>query len=333
MARAKRRVVEREKRREVRHRKACYWRRSCHPSFSLGVRCPCLGPSETPRFPQLAIKPDCRALPRARNSHYEGAHEPFAPRRPAPPRHPVRPARAHGRAGRHPGHLRRIAQRRAGRPGRDRWGERLFRWPWQRASWSRRARCSPMPMSWRSQRTEPNIVIGIIPAEGTKSYGGRVIAYSPGNDLALVSYDPKANLPVATLYSGVSQDGQQVTAIGYPGSVDRAQGMSLQDIIHPMSPVRTTGNVSSGRASKQFDTILHTAPLSSGQQRRAAGRRMRASARHQQLRSPSRTAMTRNMASPSPTARSPASCDRPMSSRCVPSSRAARSPRSTPRRR
>jgi hypothetical protein len=113
-------------------------------------------------------------------------------------------------------------------------------------------------------RSEPNIVIGIIPSEGTKSYGGRVVAYSPGNDLALVAFDPAANLPVGTFFSGVPADGQQVTAIGYPGSVDRAQGMSLEDIIHPMSAVRTSGTVSAGRASKQFDTVLHTAPLASG---------------------------------------------------------------------
>jgi hypothetical protein len=113
-------------------------------------------------------------------------------------------------------------------------------------------------------RSESNIVIGIIPAEGSKSYGGRVIAYSPGNDLALISFDPNAYLPVGTFYSGVPQDGQQVTAIGFPGSVDRAQGMNLQDIIHPMSPIRTNGTVSTGRQSKQFDTVLHTAPLASG---------------------------------------------------------------------
>jgi hypothetical protein len=40
--------------------------------------------------------------------------------------------------------------------------------------------------------------------------------------------------------------------------------MNLQDIIHPMSPIRTNGTVSGGRQSKQFDTILHTAQLSSG---------------------------------------------------------------------
>lgn len=113
-------------------------------------------------------------------------------------------------------------------------------------------------------RSEPNIIIGIIPPEGKKSYGGRVIAYSPGNDLALISFDPGANLPVATFFSGAPADSQQVTAIGYPGSVDRAQGMNLQDIIHPMSPIRTTGNISAGRQSKQFDTILHTAQLASG---------------------------------------------------------------------
>ena len=112
-------------------------------------------------------------------------------------------------------------------------------------------------------RTEPNIVIGIIPSEGTKSYGGKVIAYSPGNDLALLSVEG-ANLPVATFLAGAPNDGDHVTAIGYPGAVDRAQGMNLEDIIHPMSAVRTSGTVSAGRASKQFDTILHTAPLAAG---------------------------------------------------------------------
>lgn len=112
-------------------------------------------------------------------------------------------------------------------------------------------------------RSEPNIVIGIIPSEGTKSYGGKVIAFSPGNDLALIAVD-NAQLPVATFLAGVPNDGDHVTAIGYPGAVDRAQGMNLEDIIHPMSAVRTSGNVSSGRASKQFDTILHTAPLAAG---------------------------------------------------------------------
>lgn len=112
-------------------------------------------------------------------------------------------------------------------------------------------------------RQEPNIVIGVIPPEGTRSYGARVIAYSPGNDLALLQITG-GRLSPATFFAGAAQDGQDIVAIGYPGSVDRAQGMSLADIIQPMSPVKTSGNVSSGRSSKQFDTILHTAPMAEG---------------------------------------------------------------------
>ena len=33
---------------------------------------------------------------------------------------------------------------------------------------------------------EKNLVIGINPSEGKRSYGGKLIAYSPGNDLALI---------------------------------------------------------------------------------------------------------------------------------------------------
>ncbi|MGK2909328.1 MAG: S1C family serine protease [Sphingobium sp.] len=112
-------------------------------------------------------------------------------------------------------------------------------------------------------RQEKNIVIGIVPSEGKKSYGGRVIAYSPGNDLALIQMD-EGHLPPASFYAGATTDGQHVTAIGYPGTVDRAQGLGLKDMVEPMIPVKTGGNISSGRSGKSFDTILHTAPLGAG---------------------------------------------------------------------
>lgn len=112
-------------------------------------------------------------------------------------------------------------------------------------------------------RTEPNLVIGIIPSEGTKSYGGKVVAYSPGNDLALIRLT-EGSLPVSTFYAGGVGDGQHVTAIGYPGAVDRAQGLSLSEMIQPVTPVKTSGNVSSGRSSHAFDTLLHTAPMAAG---------------------------------------------------------------------
>jgi hypothetical protein len=112
-------------------------------------------------------------------------------------------------------------------------------------------------------REEPNIVIGVIPPEGTQSYGARIIAFSPGNDLALLQIT-NGRLSPATFFAGATQDGQDVVAIGYPANVDRAQGMNLADIIQPMSAVKTTGTISSGRSSKQYDTILHTAPMAMG---------------------------------------------------------------------
>ncbi|MBK5264211.1 MAG: trypsin-like peptidase domain-containing protein [Alphaproteobacteria bacterium] len=112
-------------------------------------------------------------------------------------------------------------------------------------------------------RDEKSIVIGVIPSEGRKSYGGKVIAYSPGNDLALIQLT-EGRIPVDTFYSGAVMDGQPVVAIGYPGAVDRAQGLNLQDMIEPLSPVKSSGTVSAGRSSRQYDTLLHTAPMASG---------------------------------------------------------------------
>mgnify|MGYP003631177667 CR=1 FL=1 len=113
-------------------------------------------------------------------------------------------------------------------------------------------------------RQESSVVIGIIPSQGGTSYGGKIIAYSPGNDLALIQVLDGGRLPPMTIFGGPVGDGADVVAIGYPGSVDRAQGLDLDDLINPMSPVKTTGTVSGGRTTKQFDTILHTAPIASG---------------------------------------------------------------------
>ncbi|MEP5486539.1 MAG: trypsin-like peptidase domain-containing protein, partial [Parasphingorhabdus sp.] len=113
-------------------------------------------------------------------------------------------------------------------------------------------------------RQEASVVIGIIPSQGGKSYGGKIIAYSPSNDLALIQVLDGGRLPPMSIFGGQVGDGADVVAIGYPGSVDRAQGLDLDDLINPMSPVKTTGTVSGGRTTKQFDTILHTAPIASG---------------------------------------------------------------------
>lgn len=109
------------------------------------------------------------------------------------------------------------------------------------------------------------ISIGIVPSQGRKSgWFARILGVSPRNDLALLKLTEPGSLPVATLFTGAVDDGADVYAVGYPGNVDMAQGLNIGDIVSPTPPVKTRGNVSAGRSSKQFDTILHTAPIGSG---------------------------------------------------------------------
>lgn len=107
------------------------------------------------------------------------------------------------------------------------------------------------------------IIIGIVPSEGSKSYGGRVIAYSPRNDLALIQMDG-GSLPPLAFYTPQVGDGSGVFAIGYPGAVDRALGLTIGDLVEPGSPVKTPGTISSGISPREFDSLLHTAPMAQG---------------------------------------------------------------------
>lgn len=109
------------------------------------------------------------------------------------------------------------------------------------------------------------IRIGVVPSQGRTGWFAEVVAFSPRNDLALLKLVERgATLPVATLYTGPVADGADVFAIGYPGNVDMAQGLNLAEMMSPTIPVKTRGNVSAGRSSKAFDTILHTAPIGAG---------------------------------------------------------------------
>jgi V8-like Glu-specific endopeptidase len=112
--------------------------------------------------------------------------------------------------------------------------------------------------------TDGNVVIGVIPSQGRDSYPAHIIAYSPANDLALLQLGNHATLPPLTLFPGAVQDGMQVAAVGYPGNVDAAQGLNVGDMVTPQDTVKTYGQVSAGRSSRQFDTILHTAQLGAG---------------------------------------------------------------------
>src|SRR5690606_20463758 len=55
-----------------------------------------------------------------------------------------------------------------------------------------------------------------------------------------------------------------VTAVGYPMNVDRAQGLSSGDIFRAHPPVKSTGFLSGRRSTREFDSLLHTAPIARG---------------------------------------------------------------------
>lgn len=108
------------------------------------------------------------------------------------------------------------------------------------------------------------IRVVIVPGDGSATYEADVADMSPRNDLALIRLRNGARLTPVGLYSGPIADGLDVFAIGYPGGVDIAQGLSSEDILKPQPSVKTRGSVSAGRSAKEFETLLHTAPIGGG---------------------------------------------------------------------
>ena len=107
--------------------------------------------------------------------------------------------------------------------------------------------------------------IGIVPAEGEGGAFARIIAISPRNDLALLEIAKGSlRLPPLALAGGPAVDQGEVAAVGYPMNVDLAQGLGLNDIFRAQPPVKSRGYISGLRPSRQFDTILHTAPIARG---------------------------------------------------------------------
>ncbi|WP_082700969.1 serine protease [Erythrobacter sp. YT30] len=111
--------------------------------------------------------------------------------------------------------------------------------------------------------------IGIVPSEqarnGEPGAFGRIVAVSPRNDLALIEIaEGSLKLPPVTFAGGVAGNMGEVSAVGYPMNVDLAQGLEIDDIFRPQPPVKSRGFLSGERPSRQFDTILHTAPIARG---------------------------------------------------------------------
>lgn len=104
----------------------------------------------------------------------------------------------------------------------------------------------------------------IVPSDGGEAIAAEVIDRSFRNDLALIALSNGKKLTPATFFSGPVGDGADVFAIGYPGGVDIAQGLSMDDVLRPQIPVKTRGNISAGRSAKGFETLLHTAAIGGG---------------------------------------------------------------------
>ncbi len=106
--------------------------------------------------------------------------------------------------------------------------------------------------------------IGIVPSDGGEAVYGRLVSVSPRNDLALVVTTSPMRLPPLTLSGNPPVASGTVTAIGYPMNVDQAQGLGTEDIFRAQPPVTSQGFLSGRRPSREFDTLLHTAPIARG---------------------------------------------------------------------
>jgi hypothetical protein len=107
------------------------------------------------------------------------------------------------------------------------------------------------------------LAIGVVPPEGGDAVYARIVSVSTRNDLALLETTTAMNLPALTIAGNPAVSGS-VTSIGYPMNVDRAQGLGSSDIFRATPPVTATGFLSGRRPSREFDTLLHTAPIARG---------------------------------------------------------------------
>lgn len=114
-----------------------------------------------------------------------------------------------------------------------------------------------------AQKYPDNVVIGVVPSEGSKSYQGRVVAIDTRKDLALIEITG-ASLPPATLYTGPLNDDAAIVSLGYPGNVDLATAQSAADYIKPLAPVRSDGSLSASRMVNGEPVLLHTASIARG---------------------------------------------------------------------
>ena len=116
----------------------------------------------------------------------------------------------------------------------------------------------------REAMQDDTLRVGVVTSQGDDAVYARIVSVSSRNDLALVETTGDLRLPPLTLAGGTPQDSGEVTAVGYPMNVDRAQGLDIGDIFRSQPAVKAKGFLSGARPSRQFDTILHTASIARG---------------------------------------------------------------------
>ncbi|MEZ0243329.1 MAG: S1C family serine protease [Sphingomonas sp.] len=114
-----------------------------------------------------------------------------------------------------------------------------------------------------ASRYPDNVVIGVVPSEGSKSFQGRIVSIDNSRDLALIEFTG-TRLPPLTLFKGTAGEGESLIALGYPGNVDVATAQSAKDFITPMSPVRSQGGFAGMRTVQGIVMLLHTANIARG---------------------------------------------------------------------
>jgi len=116
----------------------------------------------------------------------------------------------------------------------------------------------------REAMDNQRLTIGIVPSDAGSAVYARVIAVSDRNDLALLATTSPLRLTPLTIAGNPDSVSGTVTSIGYPMNVDLAQGLQMEDIFRAQPPVTSQGFLSGRRPSREFDTLLHTAPIARG---------------------------------------------------------------------
>lgn len=114
-----------------------------------------------------------------------------------------------------------------------------------------------------AERYPGNVLIGVVPSEGDKSFQGRLIAIDSDRDLALIEFSG-IRLPPLTFYTGPVNEGEAMIALGYPGNVDLATARTATDFITPLTPIRSQGVFSGRRNLQGVRVLLHTAGIARG---------------------------------------------------------------------